>query len=137
MQSGVGFTYRRRDGAQVVERSVYCAQEDARWHFQAVGPPLPEEPLERYSAPRTRDRLNEASMMGLLRRLDAEPWNDSFYAVPEREIFMLQRLLIPATITVRAREDVLSSRRLQVRQDGRPLICNNPYGTRPCAAGTK
>ena len=107
MQSGAGFTHRRRDGAQVVERSVYCAQEDARWHFQAVGPLLPEESLEQYSAPRKRDRLNEASLMSVLRRLGAEPWSDGFYAVPERRIFVLERLEIPATVTLRAREEVL------------------------------
>ena len=107
MQSGAGFTHRRRDGDQVVERSVYCAQEDARWHFQAMGPPLPEETLEQYSAPRKRDRLDEAGLMALLRRLGAEPWRDGFYAVPERRIFVLERLEIPATITVRAREEVL------------------------------
>jgi hypothetical protein len=107
MQSGAGFIHRRREGAQVVERSVYCAQEDKEWHFHAIGTPLPEEPLEQYSAPRKRDRLNEASMMTLLRRLDADPWIDGFYAVPERKIFMLERLEIPTTIAVRPREDVL------------------------------
>jgi hypothetical protein len=108
MQSGAGFTHRRRDGVQIVERSVYCAQEDKQWHFQAVGTPLPEELLEQYSASRKRDRLNEAVMMSLLRRLGADPWNDAFYAVTEREIFVLERLEIPATISVRARSDVLS-----------------------------
>ena len=107
MQSGAGFTHRRREGVRVVERSVYCAQEDGRWNFDAAGTPLPEEAIEQYSAPRKRDRLNEAGMIALLRRLGAEPWVDGFYAVPERKIFVLQRLDIPATITVRAREDVL------------------------------
>ena len=45
--------------------------------------------------------------MALLRRLDADPWAEAFYAVPERRIFVLQRLEIPATISVRTREDVL------------------------------
>ena len=107
MQAGASFTHRLREGARVVERSVYCAQEDTRWHFHAAGPPLPEERLERYSARRTRDRLNEAGMMALLRRLGADPWSDSFYAVPERRIFVLERLEVPATITTRAREEVL------------------------------
>ena len=107
MQSGAGFTHRRRDGARVVERSVYCGQEDTRWHFHAIGPPLPEELVEQYSAPRKRDRLKEAGMMALLRRLDADPWSDGFYAVPQRRIFVVERLEIPATIAVRTREDVL------------------------------
>lgn len=107
MQSGAGFTHRRRAGARVVERSVYCAQEDGQWHFQAAGPPLPEERVEQYSARRKRDRLNEASMIELLRRLGADPWMDTFYAVPERKIFALERLDVPSTITVRAREAVL------------------------------
>jgi hypothetical protein len=107
MQSGAGFTHRRREGAHVVERSVYCAQEDERWHFHAAGTPLPEESLERYLAPRQRDRLNEAGMLALLRRLDAEPWSDDFYAMPERQAFMLRRLDIPPTVTIRTREEVL------------------------------
>jgi hypothetical protein len=107
MQSGAGFTHRRRDGARVVERSVYCAREDRRWQFQTVGTPLAEESLEPYSARRIRDRLNEESMMALLLRLGAEPWSDGFYAVPERGIFVLERLEIPETVTTRAREDVL------------------------------
>ena len=111
MQSGAGFTHRRREGAQIVERSVYCAQEDRQWNFQTAGPPLPEELVAQYSAPRKRDRLNEASLLAFLRRLGAEPWNDDFYAVPEREMFVLQRLEVPATITMRARTDVLRGRR--------------------------
>lgn len=47
-------------------------------------------------------------MIALLRRLGAEPWDERFYAVPEREIFVLQRVEIPATVTVRPREKVLS-----------------------------
>jgi len=90
-----------------MERSVYCAQEDKRWHFHAAGIPLAEESLEQYSAPRKRDRLNEAGMIALLRRLGADPWIDGFYAVPECKIFVLQRLEIPTTITLRPREDVL------------------------------
>ena len=46
-------------------------------------------------------------MIDLLRRLGADPWMDTFYAVPERRIFALERLDVPSTITVRAREDVL------------------------------
>jgi hypothetical protein len=114
MQSGAGFTHRRREGVRIVERSVYCAQEDKQWNFQTAGPPLPEEPMAQYSALRKRDRLDEASLLAFLRRLNADPWNDEFYAVPEREIFVLQRLEIPATITTRARDEVLrrpSSRR--------------------------
>jgi hypothetical protein len=107
MQSGAGFTHRRRDGTQLVERSVYCAQEDRQWHFHAIGPLLPEESPDQYSARRKRDRLNEVSMMALLHRLGAEPWSDGFYAVPERNIFVLERLEIPSTIAVRTRESVL------------------------------
>jgi hypothetical protein len=46
-------------------------------------------------------------MMALLHRLGAEPWSDGFYAVPERNIFVLERLEIPSTIAVRTRESVL------------------------------
>jgi hypothetical protein len=45
--------------------------------------------------------------MALLHRLGAEPWSDGFYAVPERNIFVLERLEIPSTIAVRTRESVL------------------------------
>ena len=86
---------------------MYCAQEDSQWNFHAVGTPLPEEPLEQYAARRKRDRLNEAGMMAILHRLGAEPWSDAFYAVRERAIFVLERLHIPATVTTRARVDVL------------------------------
>jgi|SoiMethySBSTD1v2_1073268.scaffolds.fasta_scaffold239535_3 hypothetical protein len=46
-------------------------------------------------------------MIALLHRLDADPWIDGFYAVPERKIFVLQRLEIPTTIAVHTRADVL------------------------------
>ena len=110
MQSGAGFTHRRRDGERIVERSVYSGQEDTRWHFHAIGPPLPEEALEQYAARRKRDRLNEAAMMALLHRLGADPWTDDFYDVAQRRIFVMQRLEIPETITLRTRDEVLRGR---------------------------
>ena len=70
-----------------------------------------EERLEQYSARRKRDRLNEAGMIDLLRRLGADPWMDTFYALPEQRIFALERLEVPSTITVRTRKDVLGGPR--------------------------
>lgn len=107
MQAGAGFTHRRWDGVRVVERSVYCAQEDTRWLFRAAGTPLAEEQVEAYTARRKRDRLDERGMVALLRRLGADPWQEQFYALPEHPILVVRRLAPPATVIARPREAVL------------------------------
>lgn len=107
VQSGAGFTHRRRDGAELVERSVYCAQEDKRWLFRAAGTPLPEEQVGAYAARRKRDRLNETGMVTLLHRLGADPWQEGFYAVPEQRIFVVRRMAPPPAIILRPRESVV------------------------------
>lgn len=70
-QSGASFTHRRHNGTTLVERSVYCGQEDERWVFYAAGQPLDEEDVSDYNARRRRDRLNERSLLALLSRLGA------------------------------------------------------------------
>ena len=64
-QAGATFTYRKHDGANVVERSVYCGQEDERWMFHTTGQPLDEENTSEYAARRKKDRLNEQSLLCL------------------------------------------------------------------------
>jgi hypothetical protein len=107
VQSGAGFTHRRREGVDMVERSVYCAQEDERWRFRVGGTPLAEERIEAYAARRKRDRLNEAGMVALLRRLGADPWREDFYAVPDQRIFVLRRPAPPAGVILRPRGSVI------------------------------
>jgi hypothetical protein len=109
-QSGASFTYRQHDGANLVERSVYCGQEDKRWLFDAVGQPLDEENTNEYAATRKRDRLNEQNLLSLLGRLGARPWSEDFYALPEQECFTILRPSPPATVLKRTREQVLHSR---------------------------
>jgi hypothetical protein len=108
-QSGASFTYRKHDGTNVVERSVYSAQEDKRWLFHAAGQPLDEENTNEYTARRKRDRLNEQSLLSLLDRLGARPWSEDFYALPELECFTILRPSPPATVLKRTREQVLHS----------------------------
>jgi hypothetical protein len=105
-QSGASFTYRKHDGPDVFERSVYCGQEDKRWVFHATGQPLDEENTAEYAARRKRDRLNEQSLLLMLRRLGARPWSEDFYALPEQECFAISRQSLPLAQT-RTREQVL------------------------------
>jgi hypothetical protein len=81
-QSGSTFHQRKPSCRGLAERHVQAAQSDKRWNFYAYGEPLPEEDTETYSAKRKRDRLNEASMTTLLQRLGADPWRESYYALP-------------------------------------------------------
>jgi hypothetical protein len=106
-QSGASFTYREHDGANVVERYIYCGQEDKRWLFRAIGQPLDEENTADYAARRKRDRLNEQSLLSLLGRLGARPWSEDFYALPEQRCFAISRTSPPPTAPKRTREQVL------------------------------
>ncbi len=96
-QAGSLFTARRKSGPGLVERSVYCCKNDARWDFHASGEPLAEEESAAYSARRKRDRLNEQGLMALLSRLGAQPWQDSFYR--EGKAFRIERVSFPSTIS--------------------------------------
>jgi hypothetical protein len=78
-QAGCSFTFRKPSGSGLTERTVYCCKNDKRWDFWGMGEPLPEEDAAGYSARRLRDRLNEQSMLRLLARLGARPWEDDFY----------------------------------------------------------
>ena len=111
LQAGATFTYRKHDGANVVERSVYCGQEDERWTFHTTGQPLDEENTSEYAARRKKDRLNEQSLLSLLSRLGARPWSEDFYALPEQECFAISRPCPPTTVLKRTREQVLHPRR--------------------------
>jgi len=90
----------------LIERSVEVWQEDKRWGFRAFGPVLPEEQPADYTARRMRDRLNEKSLIALLRRLGAEPWSESFYDLAHRKTFVLSRP-VPPKASVRAAEEFL------------------------------
>ena len=106
-QSGAGFHHRRWDGSTVVERSVQAMQEDKRWLFDQSGPPLPEEELGAYVARRKRDRLNETRVAQLLARLDASPWSEDFYGLPDQRCFVLQRTQAPPTVIRKRPSEVL------------------------------
>jgi hypothetical protein len=110
-QTGAAFCHRRRDSTGMTERSVYVAREDKRWDFHASGPPLPEEDVRAYAARHKRDRLNEAQVMQLLRRLGASPWSEDFYALPESGCFQLQRPDAPGTVLRRSAAQVLATGR--------------------------
>jgi hypothetical protein len=109
-QAGASFTYRKHDGENVVERSVFCGQEDNRWVFHTTGQPLDEENTREYAARRKKDRLNEQSLLSLLGRLGARPWSEDFYALPEQECFAISRPSPPTTVLKRTREQVLHPR---------------------------
>jgi hypothetical protein len=106
-QAGAMFCHRRRDSAGVVERAVYVGQEDRRWHFHAAGPPLPEEDLDGYAARQKRERLNEARIVQLLSRLDAAPWSEQFYALPENPCLVIQQPSAPSTVIKRTVSQVI------------------------------
>jgi hypothetical protein len=108
-QSGASFTHRRKDGAEIVERSVAVAQEDKRWLFYAHGQPLAEEDIESYKARRKQDRLDEEKISAFLSRLGATPWLEQFYGMPATKVFVLRRQDAPSRITRRRPEEVLQS----------------------------
>jgi hypothetical protein len=98
------------DDGELIERRVQASRTDSRWDFFETGPPLPEEDLDGYRVRRTRDRLNERRVMELLGRLDARPWEEAWYAVPERPVYRLERPLPPSGIR-RERDQVITGRR--------------------------
>ncbi len=77
--AGSRFTFRKRTGEDLCERSVYCAREVKKWIFRQSGDPLPDEDLDWYSERPKRKRLDEARLMTLLAKLGATPWRDEFY----------------------------------------------------------
>jgi hypothetical protein len=104
-QAGARFCYRRHDGQKIVERRVDAAQTDRRWDFFESGIPIQEEDVAGYTVRKKRERLNERRVMELLSRLGAEPWNETFYALPG-EIFTLTRPS-PPTMLQRKRNQVV------------------------------
>lgn len=109
-QPGAMFCHRSWVAEALAERFVQVAREDARWLFRQKGTPIPEEDLDSYQARRKRDRLNEAALSGLLARLGAAPWDESFYALPERRVFVIERRQAPATVKRRSRAEVIGAR---------------------------
>jgi len=93
--AGTHFTYRRPGGREeVIERDVYCCNQGSRWHFAQHGGPLHQEDVQRYSAKRKRDRMNEEGLMTLLERLGIQPWRESTYDFSHqcfREVDLLER----------------------------------------------
>lgn len=94
-QSGARFTFRRRDGATIVERGVQVAQTDKRWDFFEHGEALAQEDIAGYSVTKKRDRLNERRIVELLGRLGAHPWDAAFYSFPG-DAFTISRPVPPA-----------------------------------------
>lgn len=63
-----------------------------------VRPSTPRRSLAAYNLRRTRDRLNECSMMGLLGRLDARPWCSRFYNFGANDVGVVRSLLLPERV---------------------------------------
>ena len=97
--SGALVTFRRHDGATILERTIYSIKEDSRWTFYQRGDPLSFENLERYRARRKRDRLNETSLMEMFALIGIHPWSVDFYDFSGQECYRIQRLRVPKTIT--------------------------------------
>lgn len=110
-QAGSSFTFRAKSDCRLIERSVYCGKNDNRWDFHTAGEPLPEEDLVAYTLDRKRDRLNEQSMIALLARLGARPWEDDFY--PAGKAFRIERVSFPKTITQKRYQD-FACKRLEI-----------------------
>jgi hypothetical protein len=91
----------------IVERSLYCTQEDARWLFYQSGVPMQEEDKAGYEARRMKDRLNEERIAGFLNRLGARPWEEDFYALPEQKCLVIIRENPPQTVSKRSVEEVV------------------------------
>lgn len=106
-QSGAVFIHRKLVGGTLAERTVQAAQEDKRWHFHAIGEPLPEEDLEAHANRRKRDRINEEIMAAFLSRMGATPWQESFYALPSMNAYVLRRQDRTPTIIRRMIADVI------------------------------
>ena len=81
-QPSAAFVHRSLSAGAIVERAVSCSVNDGHWSFFALGPPLVEEDLRQYEAKAKRDRLNESILLGLLARLGASPWAETFYELP-------------------------------------------------------
>lgn len=108
-QPGAMFHHRRQSAGVVIDRRVQAARTDGRWDWYAHGEPLPEEDIDGYRAKRARDRLDERRMLELLRRLDARPWNEDWYALPERQVRILSRPVPPRALR-KARDEVIRGR---------------------------
>lgn len=106
-QTGAAFTWRQRIGTQVSARSVSVIKDDRNWHYSESGEALPEEDISLYSARLKKNRLNETIMHNLLARLNARPWDTSFYDFTQ-DVFMLNRVGYPDTITKRKPDIVIT-----------------------------
>lgn len=107
-QAGSGFTSRIPSTSGICERSVYVGRQDAGWTFFQSGDALPEEDVAQYRSRKKRDRLNEASMIAMLRRLGADVWSDAFYDLPGN-CLVIHRRNVPASILRKSRERVLDA----------------------------
>jgi hypothetical protein len=106
-QPGAQFCCRQRRDGNVVLRSVNAHFEGPRWRFYETGATLPEEDVAGYSARKIRDRLNEGRVASLLARLGAEPWQEAFYALPEKRVFVVRRTLPKDAVKALHWSDVL------------------------------
>jgi hypothetical protein len=108
-QPATTFTHRAMAQSGLVERSVYASQVDGKWIFGEIGAALPEEDVERYTARKKADRLNESLMVDLLGRMGAEPWKETYYALPQQECWTLKRVAAPKTVTRRPLASVVGA----------------------------
>ena len=108
-QPGATLHVRRMVDDGLIERRVQASRTDSRWDFFETGTPLAEEDLDGYLVRRKRDRLNERRVMELLGRLDARPWEEAWYALPEHPVYRLERPLPPLAIR-RERGQIITGR---------------------------
>jgi hypothetical protein len=66
-------------GEYTLTRSLVAHAEDGRWSWHAQGRPLPFETLERYTAPRIRDRLDRPLLVEYLGALGIRVDDPEFY----------------------------------------------------------
>lgn len=105
-QARAHFCHRSANDAQMTERQVHVGVNDGNWSFFESGAPLSEEHIINYGARRKKDRLNEESLLQLLGRLGAMPWDEQFYSLPG-ECFVIRRTSPPVTVLRRSKDQVL------------------------------
>ncbi len=102
-QSAATFIHMRREGAEILTRSVHVGQDRGRWEFHEAGQALPEEDVSGYLKRLKRDRLNESRVLDLLRNLGARPWSEDFYDFAASASNVLRRPQLPEAIQLSKR----------------------------------
>lgn len=106
-QTGSLFHFRKLVNNQVQERTVQVAKNDSKWEFFEIGEPLAVEDQQSYTARLKRDRLNEEKMTKLLEAVGASPWQEDFYVVNKKPVYVIRRMNPPNTVIKRQRREVI------------------------------